>query len=342
MDIERYVREKAKQFEKSVAAIRDLRVFDYNYVPERPLMREELKSVIDALLRYEKTNIPNHMLIVGSRGCGKTLSVLYLRRLFSERGVRVLYVNCRVHNTSFKILAHLLGVRARGVSFAELGERFHDAFSAKTVVVLDEVDLISEKDKNKDILYFLSRSKANYMTVMLSNDPKWMASVDESIQSTLQPESIYFRPYKPGEIKRILEERARIGLRKLPGRVSAEIAALTTRYTNGDVRVALKTLYYWAAERECTLEENFERARRDIVMDVLSNLNDKGLLVLKSVAGMEQPVKEAYSRYRELCRRFKEEPYSYVYFYSTLSYLQSLGLILLISTKVRRTYTKVM
>ena len=36
---------------------------------------------------------------------------------------------------------------------------------------------------------------------------------------------------------------------------------------------------------------------------------------------------------------FNEEPYSYVYFYSNLSYLQSLGLILLASAKLGRTYT---
>ena len=37
--------------------------------------------------------------------------------------------------------------------------------------------------------------------------------------------------------------------------------------------------------------------------------------------------------------QMQEEPFSYVYFYSNLSYLQSIGLILLLSTKVGRTYT---
>jgi len=37
--------------------------------------------------------------------------------------------------------------------------------------------------------------------------------------------------------------------------------------------------------------------------------------------------------------QYNEEPYSYVYFYSNLSYLQSLGLVLLVSTKLGQTYT---
>ena len=50
-------------------------------------------------------------------------------------------------------------------------------------------------------------------------------------------------------------------------------------------------------------------------------------------------VKQIYERYRRLSAEAREEPFSYVYFYSNLSYLQSLGLVVLVSTKVRRTYT---
>ena len=46
-----------------------------------------------------------------------------------------------------------------------------------------------------------------------------------------------------------------------------------------------------------------------------------------------------YERYRAACHEVHEEPFSYVHFYSNLSYLQSLGLVLLVSTKVGKTYT---
>lgn len=345
MDIQEYLQEKEKRLEKGAgrSGLRDMRVFDFNYIPQRPLMREELKPVIDAILRYTKTGIANHLLIVGSRGCGKTLSILYLRQIFEGKGTQTLYANCRTHNTSYKIIAHLLGVQARGVSFDELAARFVDRFPDKTIVFLDEVDLLSEKnDRKKEILYFLSRAQPNYMTVLLSNSPKWANTLDESIQSTLQPELIYFRPYTALELGQILRHRAEAGVRGAPKRVLKEIGALTAKYTNSDVRVAIKTLYYWAVEPETRLDDNFQRARRDVVVEVVRNLNDKNLLILKAAAGADRTVKDVYGLYRRLCTRHKEEPFSYVYFYSSLSYLQSLGLILLVSTKVRRTYTKVM
>lgn len=340
MDIDKYLREKENRIERSFSRVRDLRVFDFNHIPPVPFMRAELKPVIDALVRYQKTGVANHLLIVGSRGSGKTLSLLYLRQLFLERNLELLYVNCRVENTSYKIMARLLGARARGVSFAELAERFSDKHPGKTVVLLDEIDLLSEKDRNKDILYYLTRSENNYMTILLSNNPKWSSTLDESIQSTLQAEQIYFRPYTAWELRQILGQRAKDGLDKVSDEVLGNISGLTAKYTSSDARVALKTLYYWAVEPNTSLQDNFEKARRDLVVEVVRNLSDKSLLILRGIGTGERTVKQAYEAYRRLCRQYKEEPFSYVHFYSNLSYLQSLGLILLTSTKIRRTYTK--
>ena len=50
-------------------------------------------------------------------------------------------------------------------------------------------------------------------------------------------------------------------------------------------------------------------------------------------------MKAVCNRYCRLSQAENEEPFSYVYSYSSLSYLQSIGLILLLSTKVGRTYT---
>ena len=121
----------------------------------------------------------------------------------------------------------------------------------------------------------------------------------------------------------------------------AQIAALTARNTNSDVRVGIKTLYYTALETKAEVKETFERARRDILLDIIADLNDRNLLILRAAAGSdsEAHVKAVYAQYRKLSARLHEEPFSYVYFYSNLSYLQSIGLILLLSTKVARTYT---
>lgn len=343
MDIEEYLAQKEKRLDKGVRRIRDHRVFDFNFIPEKPLMRDEVKPIADALLRYQKTGIPNNLLIVGSRGSGKTLIVKYLMRLLeAKNGLNFEYVNCRTHNTSFKILAEMLNVRPRGCALSELWHRFQEVHLGRCVVVLDEVDLLSDKDKNKEILYLVSRSTENYMAVLLSNNPRFLNQLDDSIRSSLQPELVHFKNYSAPHIHKILEDRARCGLDREPNEAISRIAALVAKNTNSDVRVAIKTLYYCALEPDVLLAAHFERARRDIMVDVINDLNDKNLMILRaSIADKEGYVKSVYEAYKQLSASLKEEPFSYVYFYSNLSYLQSLGLILLISTKVKRAYTNI-
>jgi len=300
-----------------------------------------MRPVIDGLLRYQQTAIANNALILGSRGSGKSVLARYLMKLLTRQNqLKFVYVNCRQFNTSFKILASLLGLKARGLTLDELWYRFTDIHKSKTVFILDEIDLLSEKDKHKDILYLISRSANNYQAILLSNNPKFMNCLDESIKSTLQPEIIHFRNYDAMEMQQILIERARVGLGFIPGGIINEIAAMTVANTNSDVRVAIKTLYVWALEPDVPLKQHFEKARRDIVFDVVKDLNDKNLIILKAALSQQEGfVKDIYQAYRKISTQFNEEPFSYVHFYSNLSYLQSLGLILLVSTKVRRTYT---
>jgi Cdc6-like AAA superfamily ATPase len=339
MDIESYLQQKQSNLEKSSQRITDYHVFDFNYIPDKPLMRNEVKPVIDALLRYQQSGIANNVLILGSKGSGKSLLAKYLMQLLDKQ-LSFAYANCRQHNTSYKILAHLLDCIPRGCSLDELWNRFSLLYKKGVVVILDEIDLLSEKDKHKDILYLLSRSTNNYMTILLSNNPKFANSLDQSILSSLQPEIVHFSGYSTIELEHILTDRARAGLKHIPDLQIKQISAMTVKNTNSDVRVAIKTLYLWAIEPEVDLMEHFEKARRDIMFDVVKDLNDKNLLILKAAISQQQGyVKDIYQAYRRISDLYNEESFSYMHFYSNLSYMQSLGLIILISTKITRTYT---
>jgi len=341
MDIRQYLKDKQKNLLKSRSRIRDFSIFDFNYIPEKPLMRQEVKPVIDALLRYQQTGIANNVLILGSRGSGKSVLAKYLMRLLDQtEGLKFVYANCRQYNTSFKILASLLDLRPRGRSLDELWQSFISCQKGKVVFILDEIDLISDKDKSKDILYLISRCPKNYMAVLLSNNPKFTSTLDESVKSSLQPEIIHFKNYNALEIQAILKDRAENGLKIQPGNIISQIAAMTVKSTNSDVRVAIKTLYLWALEPQQSLSDHFNKAMQDIVFDVVKDLNDKNLLILKAAHTNRQGyVKDIYQHYRQISSSFAEQPFSYVHFYSNLSYLQSLGLILLVSAKLGRTYT---
>ena len=341
MDIASYLAQSRAQLGRQTKEIRDFSVFDFHDVPEQPVLRKEAKALVDEMLRFELSGIPNHQAIVGSRGSGKTLTVKYLQRIMREHTeLEVVYANCRHHNTSFKVLAHLVGVQARGMSMTEVFDRFCTRFQKKTVVLLDEIDLMSAKDRRREILYLLSRSEQPYMVILLSNRPHILNELDAATKSSLQPWPRHFRNYDAQQIQEILQDRARRGLRRWKEGVLAEIAALTVRLTNSDARVAIKTLQYAVTRQGENVRDAFDQARHDLIGDMISDLSDSTLLILWAVVnGGSDLAKATYERYRVLCRAHRERPFSYMHFCSNLSYLQSAGLVALVSTKLRRAYT---
>ncbi len=341
MNVDEYLTHRMTLLKEETAQIKDPRVFDFSYVPEQPLPRDEAKPIIDALLKYAQTGVPQNLVVLGSRGCGKTLLLRYLQRLLRERlGLEILYANCRNHNTTFKLLAEFLGASLRGTSLQELYGRFEARFPGRTVVILDEVDLISKKDPNKDILYFLSRSERTYMVVCLSNNPRLLSELDTSIRSSLQADPLYLKNYDARQVQEILALRAHAGLHAWREEDLARIAALTVQRTNADVRVAIKTLFYAVTGEGKSVQEAFDHAQRDITIDLVADLNDRNLLILRAVQRTkERFVKRVFQSYEQLSREVGEASFSYVYFLNNLSYMQSLGLVLLVQTKVNRAYT---
>ena len=340
MDIKSFLQQEKDRNADVRRRVKDFSVFDFGYIPSEPIMRDESKYLIKELIRFEISGIPTHLAVVGSKGSGKTLTLKYLQGLLNADGrLNVVYANCREHNTTFKIFAHLLGVQARGASQGELYERFCREHPGKTVVLLDEIDLMSVKDKSKEILYFLSRSQNPFMVIMLSNSCRYLRDLDLSTKSTLQPVSVYFRNYDATQIQEILRQRAAQGLHSWDDGKLSQIAALTTRQVNSDARVAIKTLFYSVTKDSADIEHCFEKARKDIVFDMIHDLSAPNLMILQAVVtGESDFAKQVYQRYRKLSVRHGERPFSYVYFYSNLSCLQSMGLVALIATKVGRTY----
>ena len=73
MDIESYLTKRMASLDGETSLVRDFRVFDFAWVPDKPLVRDEARPIIDALLTYGRTGIPQNLVVLGSRGCGKPL-----------------------------------------------------------------------------------------------------------------------------------------------------------------------------------------------------------------------------------------------------------------------------
>lgn len=68
-----YIEQSREEAERVGSSVKDFKVFDFSFIPGKPLVRAETKRIIDCLVRYQQTGIPRNLVIVGPRGCGKTM-----------------------------------------------------------------------------------------------------------------------------------------------------------------------------------------------------------------------------------------------------------------------------
>jgi hypothetical protein len=106
-----YIEQSREEAERVGSVVRDFRVFSFDHIPERPVIRPEVKRIVDCLVRYAQSGIPRHLVIVGPRGCGKTLTFRYLEKAFASK-LRLPFfgVNCRVLRKEMGLHNPILGI----------------------------------------------------------------------------------------------------------------------------------------------------------------------------------------------------------------------------------------
>ncbi|WP_338599989.1 orc1/cdc6 family replication initiation protein [Sulfolobus tengchongensis] len=280
-----------------------------DYIPEElPHREDQIRKIAGILAPLYRGERPNNIFIYGLTGTGKTaVSKFVLSNLYKKfpNKFKYVYVNTRQTDTPYRVLADLLealGVKVpfTGLSIAELYRRLVKAikeYSLQVVIVLDEIDAFVKK-YNDDILYRLSRinseiSKGKVSFIGITNDVKFVDSLDPRVKSSLSEEEIVFPPYNAEELEDILRKRAQMALK--PGVLSDSVirlcAALAAR-EHGDARRALDLLRVSAeiAERlrDSTVKEEYvymakDEIERDRVRDIILTLPFHSKLVLAAI-----------------------------------------------------------
>jgi cell division control protein 6 len=300
------------------------------YTPEELPHREEqihqLARILAAPLRGET---PSNIFIYGKTGTGKTATVKHVVKELERVGdraprkVEVVYLNCEVVNTQYRILATIANV-----FLDKMRERYgreylnslglceqvpmtgwptdhvyscffnaidHDGQLA--VIVLDEIDKLVQKSGD-EVLYNLTRmnsdlKKAKVSIIGISNDLNFMGYLDPRVRSSLSEEEQVFPPYNGLELKDILERRAEMSF--IDGALNGGVIALCAAHAareHGDARRALDMLRVAGelGEREgaeaITVEhvrQAFQKIEQDKMVEVVRTLPTQSKLVLYSI-----------------------------------------------------------
>ncbi|MBP2029917.1 cell division control protein 6 [Methanohalophilus levihalophilus] len=307
-----------------------------SYTPETlPHRSDQINSLATILVSALRGDTPSNILIYGKTGTGKTAVARYVGIELEKKSETlhvpcvVLYINCEVIDTQYRLLANLAkqfgeDVPMTGWPTDQVFHKFKEAVDSSrqvVIIVLDEIDKLIKK--GDDVLYNLSRintelENAKVSMLGISNDLKFTEFLDPRVKSSLGEEEIIFPPYDAEQISDILKYRAGIAYKddSLAEMVIPLCAAFAAQ-EHGDARRALDLLRVAGeiAEREkknqvqeSHVRQAQEKIEVDRIVEVVRTLPTQSKLALYSVMLLRNhghrnvTTGEVYNVYRQLCR----------------------------------------
>ena len=322
-----------------VQLFKDRQALHSKYVPKNlPFREKEMKQLANIVGVVIAGGTPSNAFLYGKTGVGKTvvarrvLSVLAKKAKELEKKVEVLYINCQIVNTMYRIYAHLcdgigLDVPITGLPTDEIIRKFMsklDSEERHLLVILDEIDFLQKK--NSKTLYGLTRLNLDLLyssmsIVGITNDVMFKQSIDPRVKSTLTEQEIVFFPYDSTQLRRIIKDRAELGFHEGVLQDSAiNIAAAFAASEHGDARRALDLIRVAGEIVESEeggsiiTDEYVKKAlsviETDTIAEVIGSLPLQSKIVLTSIYLLDKTKKETeylktspvYEKYQELCK----------------------------------------
>ncbi|MCD4766755.1 MAG: ORC1-type DNA replication protein [Methanosarcinales archaeon] len=348
-------------FLKNTEIFENKEVLRPNYTPDNlPHRDKQIQSLASMLVPAIRGDTPSNILIYGKTGTGKTAVVKFMGQELQntseshETTCLVLYVNCEIVDTQYRLLATLakhIGkeVPMTGWPTDQVFEEFKktvDKEKRVVIIIMDEIDKLVRK--GDDVLYNLSRingdlENARISLIGISNDLKFTEFLDPRVKSSLGEEEIIFPPYDAEQIHDILEQRAGLAFKK--GMLDETVTRLCAAFAaqeHGDARRALDLLRVSGEIAERTkspvVEEKHvrvaqEKIENDRVVEVVRTLPTQSKLVLLSVLLLSKIRKnnvstgEAYTVYKHMCNDIGSDILTQRRITDLISELDMLGII---------------
>lgn len=325
--------------------IKDTDTFKNNTPPNIVERKEtiELYRELSIFLNYSK---PNHLLILGFPGSGKTVSVNFALRIIKDRKpkLRTININC-YGKSSLEILNEINNSKGRT---SEKLLSFLKSLESDCILVLDEID---RSERISDLLYGISRPKEifpefnhNINFILISNNISWEENIQDRIRSSLQLKKIIFTPYKGTDMRNILNQRIKRGFVD-KSVISNELVNYISDYVvekrRSDCRFAIETLFYSGLNAEkgnkkVISKEDVENAIKNTTDNInrlmVGKLDDSQLITLFAISSSEkglETIDQLHKIYTDIIinNKISVKPKGRVMVFHMLNCLDNLGLV---------------
>jgi len=343
-----------------------------HYIPEKlPFREKQIEEITSSLSAVINNSKPNNLFLYGKTGSGKTSTVKHILEQLNEFAQKKnlcsfsCYVNCRSHESKYKVLLKSLRTFYPEKDFLGYSSSFvyeklleyANQKKAHLILVLDEIDKVKDID---ELVYSLSRGNdelhgGSLTMIGISNNLMFKDKLDPRTKSSLCERELVFNPYNATELREILVERCGAAFKENSVSDSAiSLAAAIAAQESGDARTAVMLLQRAGeiADSESSptvtdthVEKAKARVEEEIIISMISTLPQQQQLVLYAIAQLstqkrgttklsgeiEQGVLysgEIFDAYLELAKKFDERTITSRWYRQYINELEMYGLIL--------------
>lgn len=337
-------------------------VLFHDYIPSKLLFREsEIKKLAYLISNLLKGYRSSNLFIYGKPGTGKTAVTRYVVKRFLEaasnygKKINFSYVNCRLAGTEYRIVYNIandvgLTIPFTGLSTEEafnrvLNKVYNDGLPL--LLILDEIDSLVTRYGDK-LLYMLTRFNSEgrsipYMIIGISNNLMFKEYLDPRVLSSLSEDEMVFKPYRPSELEKIIQDRVNIAF--YDGVVEPEAIKLVAALSgaeHGDARKAIDLIRVAGELAEVNgdlkvtpdhVKQAYSNIGRERVIDTISTLPLHSRIILASLINLIKSgyssVKSSilYTKYTEFSRQITGSNLSYRRFIGLVTELSILGIV---------------
>ncbi|SNZ15297.1 cell division control protein 6 [Natronoarchaeum philippinense] len=333
--------------------------------PDRIVGRDaEIKSVAGEIRHLVHGSQPNHVVIYGETGTGKSLVSRHVsQRLVDTATARnvpatSVYVECKKNNTETRVartIARTLSNKSNsdidipriGLGSAEYYDYAYDIIEDHydgIIVILDEIDMV---DNAEGLLHELSRAREAGHTdayigiIAISNDIDFGQKLNARVQSSMRTTDFVFEPYQSGQIEQILEYRRDAFQNGVVQKDVIPETADRSADEHGDARKAVDVLRIAGdiaddaeagAVRPEHVDKAVKRAEVNRVKETIESTSPQSKLVLYTFGRLTSSndrrfrTSEIYSHYETTCGDVGADVLSYDRVGQILSTLALLGI----------------
>ena len=342
--------------------VRDPRVLDFNFVPDRLPHREEQMKLVSALFSPILTSpVSQTAFFHGSVGTGKTSLAKrfcedFRKAAEGKKAVDFAVVNCRDRRSPQKVVFTLArkfqpSLVERGFSVPEMLDIFRkDLEKRRThfIVVLDEVDVLLAYEGGGDLVYQLTRfdeeegGMVGRLSLILISTKNVMDNLDLATRSTFKGSTLVrFGKYNREQLVDIIKQRVDLGL--FPGTVPVDVIDMMADIgaASGDARKVIELLqaaagYADIEARKRIHAEDVRAAKAQVEkVGIEPLLMDLPLHKKMTLLGVARALKdsastttgEAEKNYHVICEELQEEKRGHTQFWKYLKELSGLGIL---------------